>query len=972
MNRLRLSLIVILLVAAMPIAFAANELFYLRGSSDQTTVGGTGYYKVNFIPADSTSAKTTISKTTSSGVHEFYSWYGPPSTIDFMIGGPIFVYFTSIVIQGDTGQYRWRVYERDEATGTEALIGGSDWYTIPTTASPHETYASISSGTIEAGNRGKFVLEYSANAGGGTMTTVLDEGSAGSSVEYEAPNGNSYVVSGVKNTAYVLVNTSGSCSIACTTNSACSDGNPATDDLCFNAGGCNSYCSTGLAGGTIECSSNSECNDSNSSTTDTCTNPGTANSNCVNQTSSPVTGGPVELGDDDEIICSDNPQCNDSDATTTDTCVNPGTTGSRCSNAGCKVACTSNESCDDGDSLTNDACVNPGTCDAACNNNSCNPLCSGNSDCNDGNSETLDVCAGAGRCTAVCENLTACGDGVCGAGESECSCAVDCGSCGGSISDIYELACIGNNCQSTIKLGVCGNNRCEASEDFFICAKDCRPESLSIEADFPDTVYVRGESVKVKAKIVVDDEPVSGALVRAKGFFGDIPLLNDGRHDDGTRNDNVYANTFTIDSKALKALYPVTITAELGGVLKKKTVFLNMVPKLSFTVVFDKEFYILGDNLAFIANLNRKQAPLNLSVDLNYTYEGELVKKDTIRADNGNFKGEHRTTLIDRDGNYLLTMSAIDANNNSGLYEKAVVVLNPDATNFLFVGITVDENRLYSKGEPIPITVSVKDITGGKIGEATVMGRTDSGLSFRLEENDSAEYSGEFTVPQQTQSGELKISVSAAKQSKQGAAEAVVNITSSKVNLEVIEPKEHSTHQIGEEIRFRVKATYDNGDPIITESIQVTVGNEAIELRGVENGVYAGTYVVKQADEGNLSIKIVFDDGYSNAAEQAIEVEASGTSYQFYLRSYGLSILLFAVAVIIVGVFAVSFIKKLTGVQSLKKKEKRLLETIKGIQTQYFVEGSMDKKTYDEQMEKYESQLEEVRQTIRQLSKGKK
>ena len=136
--------------------------------------------------------------------------------------------------------------------------------------------------------------------------------------------------------------------------------------------------------------------------------------------------------------------------------------------------------------------------------------------------------------------------------------------------------------------------------------------------------------------------------------------------------------------------------------------------------------------------------------------------------------------------------------------------------------------------------------------------------------------------------------------------------------------------------------------------------------------MFEGTYFVNENDEGSLAITINLDDGYDNTASQELSLEVSGVSYLFYARTFGPTIALLIVALIIISFFGARFLKKLTGIQSLKKKEERIVETVKGIQIQYFVEGSMDKKTYDEEMEKWESELEDVRLSIKQLERKAK
>ena len=805
------------------------------------------------------------------------------------------------------------------------------------------------------------------------------------------------------------------CTINCSSSVECDDSNSLTTDTCNNEGTCDSVCAYFSVESSITCSSSVDCNDSNSLTTDTCNNSGTTESYCTNPPCSilcnsdadctaqtngecsnagtclaectytddtvddDTTDDPADdtiddttetLTDECEIICSSNSECNDNITTTTDSCINSSSCESSCENIQCSIGCSSNSDCDDGDSLTSDLCSAVGTCEASCTHTNCNPICSSNSDCDDSDSATTDVCAGAGRCSAVCENLLNAGNGTCDSDETKCSAPADCGSCSGSISEFQEYGCIGNSCKKLLKLNICGNTLCEKEENFSNCVVDCKPKIFSIETSFLDNFYVRGEKVLAKVTLNIDGIEVKDATVRASGFFGEIPLYNDGKHDDGTRNDNIYGNYFVIPSDTEGKLYSVTFTAEFLKEEAKKVAFINVVPKVNFSLTFEKDLFILGDNLGFNAEVKVKDKAINLPIDINFVFEGEIISREDYNSDNGNFTAGYRTTLIDKPGKYQLIISTKDENGNIGLLEKEIEVLDPKSTNFLFVDVNTSGE--FKKGGKAEFFVKVKTIDNQIVTGAEVKGETETGKIFIFTEKEPGEYYGEVPVSNVLDSSNLKVKITALKQAKQGSKEITVSLKPTKVLITLINPK-NSNFLVGEEILITVNASYENGEPVVSETIFATVNNETIVLKGTEKGVYQGNYIVNLADEGAVAIKINLDDGFNNTAEELIEVEVSGISYLYYLRTYGISMLLIIFAVSITIIFGYINIKKLTGINALKKKEARIIETIKALQTEYFVEGTLDKKNYDTSMEKYESQLQDIQESIKQkTAKGVK
>jgi len=64
--------------------------------------------------------------------------------------------------------------------------------------------------------------------------------------------------------------------------------------------------------------------------------------------------------------------------------------------------------------------------------------------------------------------LQFCGNGICEANETKCTCPADCGECSGLVENLtcFEYACFDSLCKPKMIKPCCGNNICESGEEF--------------------------------------------------------------------------------------------------------------------------------------------------------------------------------------------------------------------------------------------------------------------------------------------------------------------------------------------------------------------------------------------------------------------------------------------------------------------------------------------------------------------------
>ena len=724
------------------------------------------------------------------------------------------------------------------------------------------------------------------------------------------------------------------------------------------------YTTTIFFQGEIACSLDSDCDDSEVFTEDSCVSPATEDSYCLNTWCSPE--------------CVTNLDCDDSITTTLDECVGKGSCNAVCANTSCTIACVSNTDCTDSNSLTVDSCLNPGKCSSECKNTDCSYQCTANSQCDDSDAATTDLCVVAGECDAVCVNLPNYGNSVCDAEETKCSAPSDCGTCSGAVTGkvCRQYDCFSTACREIITPACCGNGVCETGEDFISCAFDCDPELIDVNILNPaaGTFFLRGETAPLKISVSVDAHKVKNAVVYAKGFFGRMRLQNDGQHDDGTPYDNIYANSFTVPANMVKGNYSVFIEIEYSETSRTLKHFLEIDPKLSMTLDFDKQAYLLGDIIKIDGTLRKHSTGISKDVNLVISdSEGNEVYSTTLISTlGGGFSTEYHTTFLDIPGEWKLTTAAEDESFNTGSFDANITVADPfTQTLFLDINLVGNLAESYVRGNTISLVFEVRDFTGQLADDANISILDPQGKQFTPEYLGQGRYGLSYILGWDIPLAKQKFSVSGKKTDDlnityAGSAEVDINVTRTTFSSKILEPT-RVHFSAGDEVEFILKISYDDKQPVVNAISNAFVNDEPIELIPRETGIYYGTYVVQVDDYGEMLFSAEIKDPYGNTSSVQHTIEVSGISLWYYVREYGLIIFSVALALIAFSVFLVLTKKRKKRFSNLLRREQELKALMRDSQKQYFTNGAMSRQYYEQLMAKYELEIESVNKKIERV-----
>lgn len=581
----------------------------------------------------------------------------------------------------------------------------------------------------------------------------------------------------------------------------------------------------------------------------------------------------------------------------------------------------------------------------------------------------------------------ACGNGICesplyGGNENSCTCPQDCGACApGPFEVCRKYSCDSNNiCRQTLfsvrttgKV-CCGNGFCEPPETFGDCPLDCNPAELVFDvlSPLPTQSFARGERVLVSIKISSSGRPIVGANAFAGGFFGDIQLFNDGKHEDGTNTDNIYANYFVVPSSALEEEHSVGVRGEFQNAKGTKEFPVVVKAELNPSVE-GPSLVFLGDNITLHGRIFRGPEPAVFSFDLNLINpNGNAVDKPKIQAGaDGSFSYAFHTSQIDPRGEWILNGYGIDSNNNRMSFSKTVLVENSSKERFLTVDFALDKPKV-SKGETVTIIATISDF-GKPVDDATIELVDSFNKKILFSFVSSGKYNASYTVPFEMPVGEQHFKIHAKRQTGiwvEGFKEFLIPIEGKSFLLELVLPTE-KRFSVGDPVKFRVHAEYESNQPVLDANAFVIISGHQVSLEAEGLGFYSGEYILQESDLGSVGFETVVVDRFANRSSVTGKVEVFGLGPNYYLQRYGSLFLVLAAFFSLLFFVAYRLVVKQLLIQRLEKRQADLIELEKSLQVKYFEQASIEKKEFEQFMEAYENELKEVAKKIAKLKNQK-
>ena len=567
-----------------------------------------------------------------------------------------------------------------------------------------------------------------------------------------------------------------------------------------------------------------------------------------------------------------------------------------------------------------------------------------------------------------------CGNGACETGENKCTCPTDCGSCSGRVGNeiCQEFSCVNSKCQVVFVPFCCGNTSCEFNENYGVCPADCLPTAVKVDLISPSEgdFFVYGEQVLFKIELTSHGrKAISGeASVKSDFFSGAKQLFNDGKHDDGKAFDEFYAVSFPVPSDLASGDYLFNLDVNFLSVKDSLEVSFPLNPRIDVEADLDS-IYFLGDFIEIHLEASRKGERIGIPLDVNiFDSTDSLIYSDTLSSDDGFYKIDFRTSLIDAPGTWRIEIGGVDEFNNAAEFVSSFDLVEPEEEFFLNLELLSVLERNYGRGEEIGFEFNLIDAQGRSVSGADLefISSLNEIIPVMEDENSGVyriSYVVPFNFPEGGQVFSFKALKSEEKISYSGSLSVDLNISPIELRVELLEPSARF-FKVGERIPVKLLVALPNNQRVSNVSFK---SSEELNFIEIEPGLFQGFYLIKETDIGLKNFSVEVSDSFSNFFSSSFEVEVSGVSLIAVIET-NLPIILLILAALLIPSFVLGrlFLKQNKVLLLVQRKEK--LERLeKELQEKYFRKGILSQDDYVRSMQGYESEIKKIDKELEEL-----
>lgn len=327
-----------------------------------------------------------------------------------------------------------------------------------------------------------------------------------------------------------------------------------------------------------------------------------------------------------------------------------------------------------------------------------------------------------------------------------------------------------------------------------------------------------------------------------------------------------------------------------------------------------------------------------------------------------------QTGFLDPAGKWVAEISSTE-----GSVLKEITMNEKREAGFLLIKFLSPAAGSYFRGEKLVINAEIAD-AGGLVTDANAVFWSVKGEKIFLENRQDGTYFLEYGIPLDAQTGDFDLEVLAEKNTQTasvgGKGTLKLSVQRSPILMEILEPKA-SAFDSGEQVKFSIKATYPNGEPLLAPDLKVSLGATQFPLSKTGENIFETSISLSSAGLGVTEAVVSASDSFGNSSEKKLVIVIT-CSLTCMVKQYG-PLVAGIVFVIFVGGHAVlSGARKKNKLADLEKEKQKTLEMIKSMQSEYFGKGTMPGSFYKKNLADYNAKIVEIEERIKNLKETRK
>ena len=174
-------------------------------------------------------------------------------------------------------------------------------------------------------------------------------------------------------------------------------------------------------------------------------------------------------------------------------------------------------------------------------------------------------------------------------------------------------------------------------------------------------------------------------------------------------------------------------------------------------------------------------------------------------------------------------------------------------------------------------------------------------------------------------------------------------------------------YSIGETLPINVLASYSEEKPADNIVLLVRLKDRSITARQVERGVYGSSLELDPGLQGANTMIIFARDPYENYGIAQVPLKVQGYSPWYYIKLYWIPIIAILLVALSVSAYYLQLVRKREKLRKLLEQKQEIVEKQRRVQSDYFVERSMDRGSFDQLSQKYDEELRKVEREMERL-----